>query len=78
MYNHTLHREIKHFCCCCCLQAFSTIEILKNHVNDCIKINSKQIIKLKDKYVTFKNYKKRIKSTFKNYTNFKECFSAKR
>ena len=32
--------RIKHFCRHF-LQAFSTIEILKSHVNDCFKINSK-------------------------------------
>ena len=43
MYHHTLRRRRKHFCC---LQAFSTGEILKRHVNECFKINAKQIIKI--------------------------------
>ena len=33
MYDHTLHRGIKHFCHYC-LQAFSIEEILKRHIKD--------------------------------------------
>ena len=40
MYDHTLHRGRKHFCCYC-LQSFSTEEILKHHIKDCFKINDK-------------------------------------
>ena len=59
MYDHTLHREKNHFCRYC-LQAFSTEEILKSHINDCSKINSKQVILMpkEDKYVKSKNYEK--------------------
>ena len=45
MYDHTIHRGIKHFCCYC-LQAFSTEEMLKRHIKDCFKVNSKQRIKM--------------------------------
>ena len=40
--------------------------ILKSHVNDCFKINGKQMIKMprKDEYVRFKNYERKIKSPF--------------
>ena len=41
MYDRTLHRGKKHFCGYC-LQAFSTKEILKCHINNCFKINSKK------------------------------------
>ena len=41
MYDHTLHRNRKHFCCYCS-QAFSTEEILMRHIKDCFKINAKQ------------------------------------
>ena len=41
MYDHTLHRGRKHFCCYC-LQAFSTAEILKSYVNHCFKISGKE------------------------------------
>ena len=40
-YNHTLHRRKNHFCRYC-LQAFSTEEDLKSHIEDCFKINGKQ------------------------------------
>lgn len=62
MYDHTLHCGRKHFCCYC-LQAFSTTEILKCHMNDCFKINGKHMIKMpkKDKY------KRKIESPFMIY-----------
>ena len=40
MYDHTLHHGRKHFCRYC-LQAFSTEEILKCHLNNCFENNSK-------------------------------------
>ena len=43
MYDHSLHRGRKHFCCYC-LQAFSAEKILKSHIKDCFKINGKQRI----------------------------------
>ena len=45
MYNQTLHRDRKHFCCYC-FQSFSTAQILERHVNDCFEINGKQVIKM--------------------------------
>ena len=71
MYDHTLHRGRKHFCRYF-LQAFSTKEILKFHINDCFKINSKQMIKMpkKGEYVRFKNYERKIKSLFMIYADF--------
>ena len=44
MYDHTLHRGRKHFCLYY-LRAFSTVEILKNLVNDCFRLNGLQMIK---------------------------------
>ena len=35
--------------CCYCLQAFSSEEILKPHIKDCLKINEKQRIKMSKK-----------------------------
>ena len=72
MYDHTLHRGGKHFCCYC-LQAFSTEEILKRHIKDCFKINGKQIIIMpkKDQYVKLKNYERKIKLLFIIYADFK-------
>ena len=71
MYDHTLHRERKHFCRYC-LQASSTKEILKNHIKDCFKINGKQriIMPKKGELVKFKNYERKIKSPFIIYTDF--------
>ena len=43
MYDHTLYQGTKHFCCYC-LQAFSTEETLKIHIQDCFKIKGKQSI----------------------------------
>ena len=55
MYNHTFNRGRKHLSGYC-LQTFSTEEILKQHINDCVKFNGKQRIKmLKNKYVKFKD-----------------------
>ena len=48
MYDHTLFRGRKHFCHYC-LQAFSTEKILKSPVNECFKINGKQMIKMPEK-----------------------------
>ena len=71
MFDHTLHRWRKHFCRYC-LQAFSSEEILKCHIIDCLKINGKQRIKTPEKgeYVKFKNYERQIKSDFIIYADF--------
>ena len=62
MYDHTLHRGRKHFCCYC-LQAFSIEEILKRHIKDCFKINIKQRIIMRKKVkVTFENFKEGLSS----------------
>ena len=49
MYDLTLHRGriyLTRHICRYCLQAFSTAEILKNHVNDSFKSNAKEMIKM--------------------------------
>ena len=71
MYDHTIHRERKHFCRYW-LQAFSTEEMLKIHIKDCFKINGKQRIKMlkKGKQVKFKNFERKIKSPFMIYSDF--------
>ena len=55
IHDHTPHHGSKD-CCRYCFQAFSTAEILKSHVNDCLKTNGKQMIKIrkKGKYVRFR------------------------
>ena len=57
MYGHTLHRGRKHFYCFR-LQAFSTEEILKRHIEYCFEINGKERIKMSKKggYTKFKNF----------------------
>ena len=56
MYDHTLNCGRKKFCCYC-LQVFSSEEILKIHIKDCLKINGKQriIMSKKGEYVKSKN-----------------------
>ena len=41
IYDYTLHRGRKDFCRYF-LQAFSSEELLKSHIKDCIEINGKQ------------------------------------
>ena len=71
MYDNSLHRERKYFCRYC-LHAFITEEILKRHIKDCFKINGKQTIKIpkKGEYVKFKNFGRKIKSSFMIYADF--------
>ena len=65
MYDHTLHRGTKHFCCYC-LQSLVQNKILKRHIKDCFKINGKQriIMPKKGEYVKFNNYERKIRSPF--------------
>ena len=65
MHDRMLHRGRKHVCGYC-LQAFSTKEILKQHINDCFKINNKKRIKMlkKGEYVKFINDGRKVKSPF--------------
>ena len=59
MYDHTLHRGRKHFCCYC-LQAFRTAEKLKVDIEDYFKITMPR----KGEYIKFKNFERKIKSPF--------------
>ena len=71
MYDHTLHHQRKDFCCYC-LQAFSTEEMLKSHINNCFKINGKQIIQMpkEGEYVKIENGKRKNKITIYNLCKF--------
>ena len=62
MYDHSLHRRRKHFCCYC-FHAFITEDILKCHIKDSFEINGKQTIKTakKGEYVKFKSFERKIK-----------------
>ena len=61
-----------------CLQTFNTEKILKLHINDCFKINSKQIIQMpkEGEYVKFKNYERKVKSPFMIYVDFESILEA--
>ena len=62
------------------LQAFSTQEILKHNINDCIKINGKQriIMPKKAEYIKFYNFEeKKIKSAFIIYVDFESIVVTK-
>ena len=71
MYDHTLHRGRKNFCCYC-LQAFRTAEKLKCHIKDYFKIDNKQTNKMpqKSEYIIFKNFGRKIKPPFTIYADF--------
>ena len=60
MYNQTLHRDKKHFHRSF-LQSFRTAQILDRHVDDFLKSNGKQMIKMakKNEIIKFKNYMKK-------------------
>ena len=59
MYDHSLHRGRKHFCCYC-LHAFITEEILKCHIKNCLKLNGKQKIKIPKKGDHLYNHHKSV------------------
>ena len=71
MYDHTLHRERRHFCDYC-FQAFRAVEKLKCHIKDCFQIYGKQSIKIPKKgdYIKFKIFGRTIKSLFMIYADF--------
>ena len=79
MYDHSLHRQKKHFRCYCLqvfsteeILIFSTEEILKRHIKDYFKIHCEQeiIMPKKAEYVKFKSYEIKIKSPFIIYAAF--------
>ena len=76
MYNHTFHHGRKHFYRYC-FQAFSTEEILKNHIKDCFNINCKQkiVMSKKREYVKFMKYERKIKSSFAIYADFENILA---
>ena len=72
MYDHAFYCRRKHFYRYC-LQAFSTPELLKSYIDDCLKINGKQMIKMlkSHEYVIVENYERKLKLSFMIYTYFK-------
>ena len=67
------------FFCRYCLQAFREEEILKPRINDCFKINGRQMIQIfkEGEYVKFKIYEGKIKSPFMIYADFESVWSQK-
>ena len=60
-----------------CLQAFSSEEILKSHIKDCLKVNGKQRIIMKGEFVKFKHYERKIKLPFMIYDDFESTLVPK-
>ena len=77
MYHHTSHHGKKFWRYC--LQAFNTEEILKCHIKDCLKINSKQrtLMTKNGEYVKFKKYERKIKSPFIIHADFESILVPK-
>ena len=71
MFNKTKRKNKKYFCRCC-LQCFSSENVLTEHKENCLIINSKQNVKLGKGLINFKNYSKQIQAPFKMYADF-EC-----
>ena len=61
----------KHFCKYC-LQSFSSERVLTEHRETCLKINSKQAVKLISGSIKFKNHFKQLTVPFNIYVDF-EC-----
>ena len=58
--------------CRCCLQCFSSENVLTEHKENCLVINSKQNVKLGKGSISFKNYSKQLPVRFKISADF-EC-----
>ena len=71
MFNQTVNSNKKHICYYY-FQSFSTAQILERHVNDCIEISDKQMIKMvtKGETVVFKKNPKTNKNTIHNLYSF--------
>ena len=71
MYIHTLHRGRKHF-------YRHTPEILKSLVNDCFKINGKQVIKIpKSSFMIFVNFESILVPKGNRKQNLDEPYKSK-
>ena len=71
MYNKIKNKNKKYFCKCC-LQCFSSEKVLIEHKENCLVINVKQNVKLKNGSINFKNYFKQLPVPFNIYVDF-EC-----
>ena len=71
MYNKTKNENKKYFYKCC-LQCFSSEKVLIEHIENCLIINGKQILKLTSSSISSKNYVKQLPVPFKIYADL-EC-----
>ena len=69
MCNKTKCKTKIHFCKFC-LQCFSSEKILVKHKENCLIINGKQTVKLKNGSIELKNYFKQLAVPFKIYVDF--------
>ena len=78
MYNQTLDRDWKYFCCYC-FRSFTSSQIAERNVNDCLEVSDEQMIKRAKRgwTVKFKNYTRKIKTPFMIYNNFESILIPK-
>ena len=69
---HKIKNKNKKWFCKSCLQCFSSESVLTKHKEDCLSINGKQSVKLKEGIIESENYFKQIPVPFKMYADF-EC-----
>ena len=62
---HKRKNKSKKWSCKSCLQGFSRENVLTKHKENCLIINSKQLIKLEKGTIEFENYFKQISVPFK-------------
>ena len=69
MFSKTKNKNEKYFSRYC-LQCFSSEKVLQEHKNVCLKINGKQIVKLRNGSIKLKNYVKQLAVPFKIFAHF--------
>ena len=69
MHNKTKNKNKKHFCKYC-LQCFGGERVFVEHKETCLKINGKQIVKLRSGSIKYKNYSRELVVSFKIYASF--------
>ena len=69
LFHKTKNKNKKWFCRSC-LQCFSSENVLINHKEDCLSINSKQSVNLEKRTIKFENYFKQLSVPFKIYADF--------
>ena len=69
MFHKTKNKNKKYFCRSC-LQCFISENILTKHREDCLNINGKQSVRLKNGIIKFENCFKQLPVPFKIYADF--------